>query len=457
MPVKNSASGAWGGFVQGREGAQAFNAKEVLIEAGKINNSKSQAEFLHYLDTRKEAKNILKGQSSAANIIQQTEASEIREQNAGNEANALASQRQVDNAEGLDDLYGTTLETGAATQEATGNKARRDIANDDEMLAAERNSLVRQAQVDFLGRNRDEVNYMAEVLAPLGEQGQPGYGEIDDQVYGAMVNQLTEVFGKNADGVFKKYGITATMSKQGINAMKAIRQTAVHNVTTQQQEHLAMLKGQIDSRIALAKATGAYDAKSVIGKLMQDQQVWQEKALQAPQASWQQKQAIAAVGLFQDNINALTREGTAEASQRATEARDVTLKSNFPVMAAALASGEGGSEEAWAKLVSMQDFLRKNMTQQQTMEVLSRWYRYDSNTVMDDELVLNDTNDVLRSTLRVNKIAAEMLHTAEVGQGYAAMKDDELNAILADLDRQTKLEIEAKLNANKMITSIRGR
>jgi len=435
MPIKNGATGAWGGFVQGLEGAQAFtkgekvnrglnlsNAGIALDNVGKkldhvgkrTSNARDAYEFLEFMDTAKERRNILKGKSSSADIIQQTADSTIDETNARNAANQQTAERA--------------------------------LALKEEKLYAERMALQNKAQTDMLGMHNDQINYMAKTLAPLGEEGTPGYGDITDETYGSMLNQMKDVFGENADKIFEQYGITENMTEQSINGMKAIRTTAVHNVGIQQEEHMARLKGQIDLKIAAAKAMGSYDAKSTIGKLLQDQSMAMQEAMNMPPGSMQQQRAIASYELYETAIKSLMKEETAKADEAATGARDLTLKSNFPRLGTEFEAGNADAQVAWAKLVKMQDFLRNSgLSEEQTMTMLSRWYRFENNTIFSDELILREPQDVLRSSARVSKIMRQMLDTAETAAGFAAMKDEELGQILLDIDRQSKLEAENKV------------
>ena len=80
MPVKG-ASGLWGGIVKGRQDAQAFRGNESNIEGKDINNARANAEFLHYVSTRKEATKILKGQAAQADIIIETKDQTIETSN----------------------------------------------------------------------------------------------------------------------------------------------------------------------------------------------------------------------------------------------------------------------------------------------------------------------------------------------------------------------------------------
>ena len=442
MPV-NGVKGLWGGFVQGQQGAQTFTHNQKVQRGVDISNAKANAEFLHYVDTRKEAKKIMKGQASSAQTIIDSETSRLAMTQATNKsatADANINVATADQRQGV-------MEDQLTVQE---QNAERMISMDAQLTKNAKVAAARAGMVDMMGMQTDQINFIAQVAAPVSADGMT-IADVKPEQYSAVLNQLREAFGENSQKIFDQYGITEELSTNGLAVIQGINAAAVHNVDMQQEEHLVRMKGQIDLQIATAKATGTYDPESTMGKLLADQQHWIQVAGNSPVGSFMHKRANKSIDLLTGEINSLRRETEATADEKTADARTAQLTKDWPVLMADVAEGDAGAKEGLQTLTRVQDFLREVMPKEMADGMIQKWYSYEPDTAFTwgSTFKLTDDTSVLRESAREYQLMSEMLATAQTGQMYAQASDAELEKIFRDLQEIETQKILEERNSKK--------
>lgn len=371
MPIQTqygTAKGMFGGYVAGKQLKQEETRRDLDNTGKEISNRKSNAEFLHYVNTRKEAKTILKGQASLAQTTIDTEAPRT-----------------------------VMTEEQAKADTATARNVQA-LAKDD--LYAQKMNMQRKAAQDMMGMNQDRVNAVAEIFGGLGDTDGEA-ASITDEQYQSMYSQALQVLGKDSDKFLEGYGIGPENSPEAIAAMESIRTQAVHNMDTQIKEHLINLEGQLAIDLALAKSNGV-DMDSVIGKMIGDRRQSVAMMEHYPVGSAQWKKAQAEIALYDSAIKSHLDQKAVDAETAKKADFDTFLVSQYPSFANDMENDTGETIQANQFIRNMYNAMKEVYSPEMAQQIIGTMYEYDPG------IGWGSNNFELKTDIQARKYMAEL-------------------------------------------------
>lgn len=351
-PNGQTVKGLYGGYRAGQKDEQRYRGTEADIESVEISNTAKQADFLEWLDRRDVRDVQAEAQKSSARTIIGTEDERTKYTKTKYKADTRKGEEYLSVADEEEELRKVELERGI--------------------------------QSAIRGLRNDQVDALATVFSGVGHDE-----EMTEGIYSNLYNQAINTVGED---FLESVGVSDTPTIESIEAINALKNQSVHTQETRIREHLLPLELYWKNRLAQGSASGE-SAASILGKMMQDQEIYIQEAMQFPEGSPGYKRAMAKYSFMQSQIDAhLGKEQAVSESKQEENFNNFIIKT-FPTFAADLESDTGDTVQANAFIKNVYNELSNRYGERSAKQMIQKYYRYDANSWDANKFVVQDTSE----------------------------------------------------------------
>lgn len=310
-----------------------------------------QSEFLEWLDTRAERRDVLSGQASIGRTTTAAEEERTKYTKTKYKAGTRKEEEYIAVAEEEEDLR--------------------------------RAELSRNINTALRGIHTDQVNAASQIFSGIADDE-----EITDQNYDMLYQQASSVLG---EGFLEGVGITETNTPQGREAVQILKNQTIHTQETLTKEHLMPLELYWKNKLAQAKA-GGIKPESVLGKMQADQDSYIQEAMQYQKDSPMYNRAMSKYNLMQEQIDSYLGKEQAVSESKQEENFKSFITSTFPTFSEDLESDRASTETANIFIKNVYNELSNLYGERTAKHMLQRYYEYDANYWDDNKFVVRDVS-----------------------------------------------------------------